>query len=88
MEADLASLTWICDAEQLFTDATLVLDASTRVAAAARSGLIDLHFAFVVDHMQMGRINELMLGLARKLTLRASGGSVSLSSYTQTQRSC
>jgi len=49
-KADLASLTWICDAEQLFTDSTLVLDASTRVAAATRSGLIDLHFAFVVDH--------------------------------------
>jgi len=29
-----------------------------------------------------------MLGLARKLNLRASGGSVTLSSYTQTQRSC
>jgi hypothetical protein len=52
-EADLASLTWICDAEQLYIDAALVLDASTRVATAARSGLIDLHFAFVVDHAQM-----------------------------------
>ena len=35
--------------EQLYTDAALVLDASTRVAAASRSGaivivLIDLHF--------------------------------------------
>jgi hypothetical protein len=39
--------------EQLY--AALVLDASTRVAAAARSGLIDVHFAFVVDHAQMGR---------------------------------
>jgi len=36
--------------EQLYIDAALVLDASTRVATAARSGLIDLHFAFVVDH--------------------------------------
>jgi len=27
-----------------------MLDASTREAAAARSGLIDLHVAFVVDH--------------------------------------
>jgi hypothetical protein len=26
-----------------------VLDASTRVDASARSGLIDVHFAFVVD---------------------------------------
>jgi hypothetical protein len=48
--ADLASLTWICDAEQLYIDTALVLDASTRVAAAATSGLIDLRFAFVVDH--------------------------------------
>ena len=30
-------------AEQLYTDAALVLDASTRVAAATGSGLIDLH---------------------------------------------
>jgi len=37
-------------AEQRCTDAALMLDASTRVAAAARSGLIDLHVAFVVDH--------------------------------------
>ena len=49
-EADLASLGLnICHAEQLYTDAVLVLmlvlDASTRVAAAARSGLIDLRFA-------------------------------------------
>ena len=47
---DLARLTSVCDAEQLYTDAALVLDASTRVAAASRSGaivvivLIDLHF--------------------------------------------
>ena len=44
----------LCVAEQLYTDAALVLDAPTRVAAAARSGLIDLLFAFVVDHAQMG----------------------------------
>ena len=50
-EADLASLGWICVAEQRCTDAAPVLDASTRVAAAAGSGLIDLHFAFVVDHV-------------------------------------
>jgi len=30
--------------------AECMLDASTREAAAARSGLIDLHVAFVVDH--------------------------------------
>jgi hypothetical protein len=34
-EADLASLGWICDAEQLYTDAALMLDASTHVAEAA-----------------------------------------------------
>ena len=39
-EADLASLAWICHAEQLYTDAALVLDASTRVAAAEGSCLI------------------------------------------------
>ena len=49
-EADLASLGWICVAEQRYTDAALVLDASTRVAAAAGSGLIDLHLHGVVDH--------------------------------------
>ena len=48
-EADLASLGWICVAEQLYTDAALVLDASTRVAAAAGSGLIDVHLHCVVD---------------------------------------
>ena len=57
-EAVLASLTWICDAEQLYTDAALVLDTSTRIAAAARSGLIDLRFApplFDVSHFS-GRL--------------------------------
>jgi hypothetical protein len=48
-EADLASLGWICVADQLCTDAALVLDASTRVAATAGSGLIDLHLHCVVD---------------------------------------
>jgi len=31
----------ICDAERLCTDAALVLDASTRIAAAAGSGVLD-----------------------------------------------
>ena len=82
---DLACITTICDAEQLYTDA------STRVAKAA----IDLHLHCVVDLMstlQMGRINRAhavhMLGLVRKLTLRAPGGSNTLSSDAQTQRSC
>ena len=47
-EADLASLGWICDAEKRCTDAALVLDAFTRVAAAAGSSLIDLHLNCVV----------------------------------------
>jgi len=38
--------------------------------------------------MQMGHLNELMLSLAWKLTLQASGGSDTPSSSTQTQRSC
>ena len=76
-EADLASLGW---------NAALVLDASTRVAAAAGSGLIDLHLHCVVDLADGRASTVLMFGVARKLTLRASGGSVSLSSYTQTQR--
>ena len=62
-EADLASLGWICDAEQRCTDAAIVLDTSTRVAAAARSGLIDVHFAFVVDHEDGSHINVLMFGV-------------------------
>jgi hypothetical protein len=47
---DLACIMSICDAEQLYTDAALVLDASTRVPAAAGSGLIDVHLHCVVDH--------------------------------------
>ena len=39
-EVYLASLTWICDADRLYTDAALVLDASTSIVAAAGSGLI------------------------------------------------
>jgi hypothetical protein len=69
------------------TQRSLVLDASTRVPAAARSGLIDLHVAFVVDHAD-GSHQRAHVGHARKLTLRASGGSNTPSSYTQTQRSC
>ena len=67
-----------------------MLDASTRVDASARSGLIDVHFAFVVDHADGSHIiiDALMFGVARKRTLRASGGSNTLSSYAQAQRSC
>ena len=49
-KADCASLTWICDVEQLYTDAALMLDASPCVVAAAGSGLIDLQVPRVVDH--------------------------------------
>jgi len=81
-EAVLASLAWICHAEQLCIDAALVLDASTRVAAAAGSGLIDPHMHCVDDSALESKTATTMLGQARKLTLRASRGSVTLSSYT------
>jgi hypothetical protein len=48
--SDLASLGWICVAEQRCTDAAL----GARRIYACSSSLIDLHFAFVVDHAQMG----------------------------------
>ena len=86
-KADHASLTWVCDVEQLYTDAALMLDASARVVAAAGSGLIDLHAPRVVDHAD-GATTVLILGLAGRLTMRALRGSVTLSSCTQTQRSC
>ena len=47
---DLAYFTSDSDVQQLYTGAALVLDASTRVAAAAGSGLIDLHLHRVVNH--------------------------------------
>ena len=81
-KADCASLTWICDVEQLYTDAALMLDASTRVAAAAGSCLIDLHMHCVDDSALESKTATTMLVQARKLTLRASRGSVTLSSYT------
>ena len=71
-EVDLASLTWISYAEQLYTDAAFMLDASTRVAAAAGSCLIDVHLHCVVDgalESKVWRQTMLMLGLARKSTL-------------------
>ena len=77
-----ASLTWICDVEQLYIDAALMLDASTRVAAAAGSCLIDLHMHCVDDSALESKTATTMLAQARKLTLRASRGSVTLSSYT------
>ena len=48
-----------------------MLDASTRVAAAAGSGLVDVHLHCVVDGAleSMVATTILMLGLARKSTL-------------------
>ena len=86
-EAVCASLTWICDVEQLYTDAALVLDASPRVVAAAGSGLIDLHVPRVVDHMAFVALTALMLGLATEADLASLiCGAEQL--YTPTQRSC
>jgi len=69
------------EAAQVHREGEIGIDDATRVATAARSGLIDLHFAFVMC-TDVGRINVLMSGLAKKLTLRASGGSNTSSSYT------
>ena len=58
---DCASLTWICecDVEQLYTDAALMLDASTRVVAAAGSGRASstwhLHVSLASSTMQMAQ---------------------------------
>ena len=47
-DVDLACLTSVCDAEQLYTDAGLLLDASTHVAAASGSGAIDTNLHFIL----------------------------------------
>ena len=73
-EADLASLTWTYHAEQLYTDAALVLDASTRVAAAAGSSLIDLHLHCVVDLADLaGRINRVHARSCEEVDLASPG---------------
>ena len=51
---DLAYFTSDSDVQQLYTGEALVLDASTRVAAAAGSGLIDLHLHCIYKHVQTG----------------------------------
>ena len=75
-EADLASLGWICVAEQLSYIHRRSAHARciyTCVAAAAGSGLTSICTCIVSSTLQMGRINRAhMLGVARKLTLRAS----------------
>ena len=55
-----ASLTWICDVEQLYTDAALVLytDASRRVAVTAQSGILDVHVHCVVERILSPRRGE------------------------------
>mgnify|MGYP007011293943 CR=1 FL=1 len=47
---DLACLTSVCDAEQLYTDAVFVLDASPREAAASGSGAIVINLHFMHNH--------------------------------------
>ena len=77
--------------EQLYTDAALMLDASPRVVAAAGSRLIDLHVPLALSTMADGaqQATVLMLGCCEKADcVRVSRGSVTWSSYTQTQRSC
>ena len=56
-KADCASLTWICDVEQLYTNAALVLytDASRRVAVTAQSGILDVHVHGVVERIVSAR---------------------------------
>ena len=90
-EAVLASLTWICDAEQLYTDATLVLYRRIYTCSSGRRKLP--HRSALALRRRpcrwvSGRLNVLMFGVARKLTLRASGGSNTPRSDAQTQRSC
>ena len=77
-EAVLASLTWICDAEQLYTDTTLVLYRRIYTCSSGRRKLP--HRSALALRRRpcrwvSGRLNVLMFGVARKLTLRASGGS-------------
>ena len=50
---DLACLTSVCDAEQLYTDAGLLLDASTHVAAASGSGAIVINLHFMHNQSQL-----------------------------------
>ena len=67
---------------RLYTDATLVLDASTRVAEVAGSGLVDVHVCVASSTMHGLHVSHQQcscLVLRRKLTLRASRRSVALS---------
>ena len=81
---------WICDAEQRCTDAALVIDASTRVAAAAGSGLIiDLHLHCVVDLADVGRINRAHVRCCEEADLASLGWICDAEhSDAQTQHSC
>ena len=63
-EVYLASLTWICDADRLYTDAALVLDASTSVVAAAGSGLI---FTYLLQDSHATAAHEHRLCLCKTM---------------------
>jgi hypothetical protein len=53
----------------------------------AASSMCTLHSSSTM-HRWVAHQRALMFGVARKLTLRASGGSNPLSSYAQAQRPC
>ena len=55
-----------------------MLDASTRVVAAAGSGLIDLHVPRVVDHMAFVALTALMLDSSTRAAAAARGGLIDL----------
>jgi len=64
----MASLTRICHVEQLYIDAGLVLDASTRLAAAAGSGAMPIfggnsrgHYSIVCSRTFFGLDPEMVL---------------------------
>ena len=65
-----------------------MLGASTRVAVAATSGLIDVHLNRVEMGCRLQHNRVLKLGLAMQLRPCDNLASLTLSSYTQTQRSC
>ena len=93
-EVDLASLGWICVAEQLYTTIHRHIARARRIYTCSsgrkkrKEAASSICICIVSSTLQMVASTVLMLGVARKLTLRASGGSVSLSSDAQTQRPC
>ena len=66
MNVDLACLTSVCGTEQLYTDAALVPDASTHVAAVSGSGAIDLHYTCTSTvELATFSVHDLMLEVLR-----------------------